>query len=171
MYIPINEPAEQIAPQARHMWQLTQTIGHLAAGILFLALLLSTQVFHWYTWIETVSYVLLGLTMLSAVFSIFIEPSLQQRYWRYSADSRYVQLKHGRWIVTATIIPVEKIEYVRLEQGPFLRKYGLCNLVLGTSTTPHTIPALLEKTAKELKSKIAQYANIPANDGEGANDG
>lgn len=73
-------------------------------------------------------------------------------------------MKNGRWNESHTLIPMEKVEFVRTEQGPIMRKYGLYNLIIGTTTSSHTIPAIPEKQAKLLKVKIAQLAKVKESD-------
>ena len=50
-------------------------------------------------------------------------------------------------------------------QGPFLRKYGLYNVEIGTTTSDHTIPAIHHDEAYALREQIATYAKVKL-DGE-----
>ncbi len=164
MYITMNEPREKIADQAVQVWRISNTIGHGIALIVLGILLYSSEHFNWYSWIQIALFVLIGLIGLSSIFSIFIEPVFLQKTWRYEIDEEFIQMKNGRWNESHTLIPMEKVEFVRTEQGPIMRKYGLYNLIIGTTTSSHTIPAIPEKQAKLLKVKIAQLAKVKESD-------
>ncbi|XXM72678.1 PH domain-containing protein [Lysinibacillus sphaericus] len=166
MYIHINEPTETISKNAAKVWRISNTIGHTIVLIIIGILLLCTEKFDWYNWVGITLYVLGGLFIVSAVFSIFIEPVYLQRTWRYQVDQDFVQLKFGRWEQKHILIPMEKVEYVRTEQGPLMRRYGLYEIEIGTTASSHKIPAIPADTAKTLKAEIATYAKIRDNETE-----
>jgi uncharacterized protein len=166
MYIHIEEPTETISKDAVQMWRLTNTIGHGISLIIVAVLLYCADHFHWYGWVSPVLYTVGGLLILSALYSILLEPVFVQRHWRYRIDEEFIQLKHGKWNSNHVVIPMEKVEYVRTEQGPFLRKYSLYDLEVGTTTSNHKIPAIPQAEAERLKAVIATYAKVRDEEGE-----
>ena len=164
MYLSIEEPTGKISSNAVSVWRISNTLGHLSALIIAAILLVCSRQFGWYVWIGTVLYGLSGIILLSAIYSIAIEPVYLQRTWRYQIDEEFVQLKHGRWREKHTLIPMEKVEYVRSEQGPFMRRYNLYSIEVGTTTTSHVIPAIPSEEAKKVKAQIAVYAKIKDKD-------
>jgi membrane protein YdbS with pleckstrin-like domain len=160
MYIHINEPNEKISTNAIQVWRISNTIGHVAALLITAILLFCSNQFDWYRWVELILYFIAGFLVFSAIYSIIIEPVLTQRYWRYKIDEEFVQLKNGKWNENHTLIPMEKVEYVRTEQGPILRRYGLYNIIVGTTTSNHTLPAIPTEVAMGLKAQIATFAKI-----------
>lgn len=160
MYIHIEEPTEKISTNAIKVWRISNTIGHAVALLITAILIFCADRFDWYRWVEITLYFIGGFLTFSAIYSILIEPTLTQRYWRYKIDEEFVQLKNGKWNENHTLIPMEKVEYVRTEQGPILRKFGLYDIVIGTTTSNHTLPAIPNEVALELKSQIATYAKI-----------
>lgn len=168
MYININEPKNEISPDAVKVWRMSNTIGHIIALVIVAILFICANLFDWYDWISIVLYCLGGLAILSGIYSILIEPIYLQRTWRYEIDQEFIQLKHGRWNQQHILIPMEKVEYVRTEQGPIMRRHKLYNIEVGTSTSNHVIPAIPAEEAHLLKAQIATFAKIkdPEN-GEG----
>ena len=160
----LKEPESQISTKIIQIWRTTNTIGHGSFLLGFVALLAASYYWDWYNWVSITLYVLIGITVLSAIFSILIEPVFIQRTWRYDVDENFIQLKHGRWNVEHKIIPMAKIEYVTTDQGPFLRKAGLYSLNIGTTASSHKIPAIPEEEALKLRSLIASYANVKEDD-------
>jgi uncharacterized protein len=160
MYLNIEEPTEKISTDAVKVWRISNTLGHLLALIIIAILVVCSNMFGWFDWINIVLYILGGIAILSALFSIVIEPIYLQRTWRYQIDQQFVQLKHGKWQVKHTLIPMEKVEYVRSEQGPLMRMFDLYRIEVGTTTSSHIIPGIPSEEAKILKAQIATYAKI-----------
>jgi uncharacterized protein len=164
MYLNIEEPTEKISIDAVKVWRISNSLGHLLALIIIAILVFFSKMFGWFDWINIVLYIIGGLAFLSAVFSIVIEPIYLQRTWRYQIDQQFVQLKHGKWQVKHTLIPMEKVEYVRSEQGPLMRMFNLYKIEIGTTTSNHVIPGIPSEEAKLLKAQIATYAKIQDSD-------
>jgi uncharacterized protein len=160
MYLNIEEPTERISADVVKVWRISNTLEHVSALIVLAILIVCANKFGWYEWIGIVLYILAGVYFLYAIFSIFIQPAYIQATWRYQIDQQFIQLKHGKWQVKHTLIPMEKVEYVRTEQGPIMRKYGLFNIEIGTTTSNHVIPAIPSHEAVELKALIGIYAKI-----------
>ncbi|MCI2255160.1 PH domain-containing protein [Domibacillus sp. PGB-M46] len=159
----IKAPSKSISPQAVKMWRLSRAIGHAAAFFLISALLAMDAAWGWWSWIGWLLYGSAGFTLLSAVFTIGIEPSILQRTWRYEVSEEYVQLKHGALTRVHVLVPMAKVEYVTTNQGPVMRKYGLYNVVIGTMASSHNIPAVPEKEAFALREQIAELAQVKDN--------
>jgi len=160
MYIEIEEPNQRISSDAVKVWRISHSLTFLVELLVIAILFFCTNIFGWYNWIETILSILFGLAFLSAIYNITIQPVFLQRTWRYQVDEQFVQLKHGKWTEEHTLIPMEKVEYVKTEQGPVMRRYGLYTIEVGTTTSSHKIPAIPEDIAKQLKSQIATYAKI-----------
>ncbi|QFT91087.1 Bacterial membrane flanked domain protein [Bacillus sp. THAF10] len=164
MYLTIKEPTKKISSHAVNVWRMSNTIGHTVALIILAVLLYCSHAFGWYSWVPIVLYIFIGLFTVSAIYSIFIEPTFLQRTWRYEVDEEFIQLKEGKWNESHTIIPMEKVEVVKTEQGPLLRKFHLYNIVIGTTTSSHTIPAIPKDLALDLKARIATFAKVTEDD-------
>ncbi|WP_175637871.1 PH domain-containing protein [Metabacillus schmidteae] len=160
MYLNINEPKREISLNAVKVWRMSNTIGHIIALTIIAILFICTELFDWFSWISILLYCLGGLAILSGVYSIFIEPIYLQRTWRYEIDQEFIQLQHGMWNLQHTLIPMEKVEYVRTEQGPIMRRHKLYNIEIGTTTSNHVIPAIPTEEAHLLKAQIATFAKI-----------
>jgi uncharacterized protein len=160
LYETIQEPTEKISKEAIHVWRISNIIGHFIFLVIITVLIVLDANYDWYNWVIYVLWALGGLGIISAIWNIGLEPVLLQKYWRYGIDEEYVQLKHGRWNMTHQVIPMTKVQYVSLEQGPILRKYGLYTISIGTMASSHEIPGIPEVQAKALRDKIASLAKI-----------
>lgn len=156
----IYEPTSRISKQAIKVWRLSNLITDVIGIIIIGALLWAGIYFDWFQWIITILWILLGVAPLFSIWSVFFEPSLLYKYWRYGMDEEYVRLKYGIFNRKHTVIPMTKIQYVSAEQGPILRKYGLYTIEIGSTGSSHEIPALSEEEAFLLRDQIAHHAKI-----------
>ncbi|WP_455660376.1 PH domain-containing protein [Pradoshia sp.] len=165
MYLEIKEPTKRISADSIRVWRLSNLLGYGAALCLVGVSLYAAYAYDWKTWITTI--LTLGFTLLlaAAIWGVVVKPYYLQKTWRYEIDEQFAQLKYGHLKVRHIVIPMEKVEYVSTSQGPFLRKYGLFNVEIGTTTSDHTIPAIYQDEAKALRRQIATYAKVKL-DGE-----
>ncbi|AMM91605.1 PH domain-containing protein [Peribacillus simplex] len=160
MYSKIQPPTKKISKESVKVWRMTEAITNFITLAVFCILLYVDDYFAWKEWIGWILYGLITLSFFHAIWSIFIEPILLQKYWRYDVNEEFIQTKRGAWSETHELIPMTKVQSVKLNQGPFLRKYNLYSLSIGTMGDSHDIPAIPEKEAYELRDKIAHFAKI-----------
>ena len=160
MYSQIPTPEGRLSKNAVKVWMMAETISHFVVLIVLAILLYLDNLFSWKEWIGWILIVITGLTILSAIWSIFIKPFLLYKNWRYHADVEFLQLKSGAFNEEHQLVPMTKIQAVSTNQGPFLRKYGLYSLSVETMGSSHEIPALPEDVAIDLRNRIAHFAKI-----------
>lgn len=158
------EAQNRISTKAIRVFRLRNTLIEVLFLVIVVVLLTLGHVYEWFNWLIIIFWVLLGLVPLSATWSVIFEPNIIQKYWRYGINEQFVRLKHGRFVHHDIVIPMTKIQYVGADQGPLLRKYGLYSLTIGTLGSSHTIPALPEEEAFQIRDQIAHYAQIDEED-------
>lgn len=75
-------------------------------------------------------------------------------------DEFFVRLKIGKFFKKDIVIPMQNIQYIGVEQGPFLRKYELYEVTFGTLRSHYSIPGLDKKEASNIQEWIMNYAKI-----------
>lgn len=160
MYLQVKQPERRISRKAVTVWRLAGTISFIVWMMILGALLFLDYIFDWYNWIGIVIDIAMGLNILAGFYTIILKPYYVQKTWRYEIDEEYIQLKHGHLVEENTLIPMTKVEYVSTSQGPFLRKYRLYDVNVGTTASRHTIPALGEEEAIALTHQIARFAKV-----------
>ncbi len=155
----MNAPQQRLSKNAIKVWLVSDTIGN-TIGLIVLSVLFYLDFY--FSWKEWVGWILIGITALAIIGGIwsFIHPFLLYKNWRYDVNEEFLQLKFGAINETHELVPMTKIQSVATEQGPLLRKYGLCSVSVETTGSSHAIPALPKEVAIELRNQIAQYAKI-----------
>lgn len=150
----------KISPVYRRVLIITQIITLLIELVIFGSLLALSMHFNWYAWIPIVIYIIAGIAFINVIVEIAFLSKFTIQNWWYHVDSEYVRLKNGKFFLNYQIIPMTKIQFVETKQGPFLRKYQLYDLSIGTMGSDHTIPGLPEEIALQLREEISQYAKV-----------
>ncbi|GIO24786.1 PH domain-containing protein [Oceanobacillus sp. J11TS1] len=140
--------------------RISYSIGYLIIFLVLFSVLLINYYFGWYVWLPIVIYSLFCIALISGIWSILFKPVFFQKHWRYHIDEQYVRLKYGHINETFIIVPMTKIQFVSIAQGPILRKYKLCTINIGTMGSSLSIPGLTKEEGVELSKQIAQFAKI-----------
>ncbi|MGE8203861.1 PH domain-containing protein [Heyndrickxia sp. NPDC080065] len=160
MYLEISSPQNRLSKDAVKVWIIRETIGCLIGWIVLGVLFYLDHLYSWKEWIGWILIVITIISVLFAVWSIFIQPFLLYKNWRYGVDEEFLKLKLGAINETHQLVPMTKIQSVATHQGPLLRKYGLYSVSVETMGSSHAIPALPKDVAFELRNRIAQFAKI-----------
>ncbi|MGH3089643.1 MAG: PH domain-containing protein, partial [Rubrobacteraceae bacterium] len=135
-----SEPKERLDPRAKTVWRISNVLwaGPLvAAGLGASWFLMFVAEAPFLLWILPA----LGAALLSALL-IFVTPSLSWRQWRYEIRPDEVDLQHGIFWVTRTLVPLARIQHVDTQNGPLQRRYGLATVVFYTAAGANRIPEL-----------------------------
>lgn len=116
--------------------------------------------FSWKDWIGWILIAITVLYILASIWSVTIRPFLLYKNTRYRVDEEFLQLKTGAFIEEYEIVPMTKIQSVEMNQGPIMRKYGLCSISVKTMGSSHAISGLPRDVAWELRNQIAHHAKI-----------
>ncbi|WP_338752640.1 PH domain-containing protein [Bacillus sp. FJAT-52991] len=160
MYSKTKPPQRVISSDAVKVWRMTEIISDLIILAVLSLLYVLCYYFDWKEWIGWILIGLAALTVIAAIWGIVFGPKLKQKYWRYDVNEEFIQIKHGVWNEVHVLVPMTKVQSVELNQGPFLRKYELYSISVGTMGTTHEIPAVPKDEAYELRDQIAYYAKI-----------
>jgi len=156
----IREPKQRIQPEYIRVMRLKELIWSIVSIAIMITLFVLYNVYNWYTWVPIVLWIIAAIDFCYMIWSIGVAPVLLQRYWRYEIGAEFVQLQRGRLIRMNQLIPMAKVQYVSLEQGPFLRRFGLYNVEIGTMGSQHRIPGLIEEEAIDVRERILKLAQI-----------
>lgn len=104
-----------------------------------------------------VKYGLNGLTILLVFYFLmntFIMPVIQYKEWKYSIQEDRIELLHGVLVRNKVIIPISRIQYIEIEQGPIYQSFHLASLNINTASDVHEIPALTLEEANEISQRL-----------------
>lgn len=106
-----------------------------------------------YIWIY---YLTGGLILLFRLISALVYPTIEYKQWAYSIDEDKVQIVHGIYFITTSIVPILRIQHIEVQQGPLNRMFSLANIIIKTAGGSISIPGL----HKDEAAILAEYINV-----------
>lgn len=99
---------------------------------------------------------LLGCFAIVIVWFVlyFVLIPYRYKYFRYDITDEDLAFQKGFIFRSITYVPINRIQHIETEQGPFLRKENLMELVIHTAATAHRIAGLSVEDAMTLRAQI-----------------
>lgn len=156
----ILQPTMKISPKFSKVQRTAELLTLVITLAIVAALYAASRYFDWWGWVSVVLIVLLVSDLLYSIWSIGIAPTLYQRYFAYNVDESYITIEQGHLFYAQVVIPMAKVQTVKIEQGPLLKRHGLSTIEVGTMSTSHELPGIPTAEARALRDQIAAYAQI-----------
>ncbi|MFC4322048.1 PH domain-containing protein [Litchfieldia salsa] len=150
-------PRKRISKRALPVWRISAALTSGIGWLTVIALFVMSSIYQWPIWI---SLVVLVLSVIETTLTVFIIPSVRWKRWRYEVFEHEIEIQHGVFVMTRTIIPMMRVQHVDTKQGPILRAYHLASVTISTAATVHEIPALDLDEADQLRDFISKLARV-----------
>lgn len=157
----IRPPARRISARGLKVWCITGIIHSVLLWLLIIGGGVIVYIFDWPIW-YIVAAAIVGLII--TVLNVWIVPNIRWRRWRYEVREEEIELQHGIWITTRTLVPMVRVQHVDTVQGPLLRKFKLATIEISTAATRHEIPAVDVNEAEQLRHAISRLARVAEDD-------
>ncbi|WMJ79351.1 PH domain-containing protein [Clostridium sp. MB40-C1] len=99
---------------------------------------------------------IIGLLILNT----FIYPFIEYAQWKYTITKDKIEFSEGIYCVKTTIIPIIRVQHIKINQGPINKIFKLADIEIFTAGGSHKIPNLDMQKANEigeyLKEKIKE---------------
>lgn len=107
-------------------------------------------------------YTNIGIVIIIVLMLLntIVYPSLEYKQWRYIITKDKIEFSEGIYWIKTVIIPIVRIQHIKINQGPINRRFKLSNLEIHTAGGSYTIPNIELEKAEEisdfLKDKIKE---------------
>lgn len=102
----------------------------------------------------------IGIIVVLLLLNTFIYPVIEYAQWKYMINEDKIEFSEGIYSVTTTIIPMVRIQHIKINQGPINKIFNLADISIFTAGGTHKIPNIEMEKAKEisefLKNKIRE---------------
>lgn len=96
----------------------------------------------------------LGLFVLYKLVGLILYPLIEYRQWGYFITEDKVDIRHGIFFITNTIVPIVRIQHITVSQGPINRKLGLYDVEMSLASDSFTIECLAKEVADEIADNL-----------------
>lgn len=95
-------------------------------------------------------------SILIVFFFNFLLINYRYYYFRYEMTAKEVVFQKGYIFRSITYVPFSRIQHIETEQGPFLRREKLMELVIHTAATAHHIAGLSLEESEMLRESLLE---------------
>lgn len=146
---------------SKKSWMLSRLI----TTIIVSTILIVSDIFLIYVnkiqWAINISFFInlgVGILILLLLLNTFLYPFIEYKQWKYLITDDKVDFSEGIFFLTRTVIPIVRIQHIKVHQGPINRKFNLADIEIVTAGGSHKIPNIELSKAEEisdyLKNKI-----------------
>ncbi|MHC1684632.1 MAG: PH domain-containing protein [Clostridiaceae bacterium] len=107
-------------------------------------------------------YVNIGIAIIIflLLLNTIVYPKLEYKQWRYLITKDKIEFSEGIYWISTVVIPIVRIQHIKINQGPINKRFKLANLEIYTAGGSYTIPNIELKKAGEisdfLKDKVRE---------------
>lgn len=148
--VPPPDPVNRLPAAARTLWRLRAAGSTIVAAVITITLA-SEAGDGWMT-------AALAFTVFSAVVWVGVAPELRHRRWRYEVREEEIDIRHGTFTITRTIVPMRRVQHVETSRGLLEQALDLATVTFHTAAGSTEIPALEAAAAERVRTQIAQLA-------------
>lgn len=134
----------------------------IGGKILFLNKVLGDNINKINPYINVTIVIIIGLMILNTI----IYPVIEYKQWYYIITKDKVEFSEGIFFKERTIIPIVRIQHIKINEGPINRLLNLANIKIHTAGGVHKIPNIDREKAEEishyLKDKVKEKVNLNA---------
>lgn len=158
-----RQPRKMISKRGLKVWRIS---GGILSLLFWVVLIVGTAIAYFSNWFAWIWLGLIGgvLVFFLTLLITWIIPGIRWRRWRYEVREQEIELQHGVFVITRTLVPMVRVQHVDTVQGPILRKYKLATIQISTAATQHEIPAVDLEEAEELRHAISRLARVAEED-------
>lgn len=133
-------------------------------------LLIGIGVAFFLNWVDHLEGIGMGIVIGYFIVVVLIFLSMmalvpyRYQFYRYDITSEDLAFQKGYFFRSITYVPINRIQHVETEQGPFLRKENLMEIVIHTAATSHRIAGLDLEEAMSLRAGIIELVKVAKED-------
>ncbi|TVT27222.1 PH domain-containing protein [Salinicoccus cyprini] len=109
--------------------------------------------FEWSHWVYWGGSIWLAIIF---IISILIRPRLYYRVTRYMLKEDFIVVRKGFFRVSTKMVPIRRVQGVKVSTGPISRKYDFAMLEVSTASAGIGLPPLKTEEASVLKEEIIE---------------
>lgn len=149
---------QKINPKAKWLMLLFEVIVAVISTIIIVVVFKKFLIDFKSTLVRYLCILGIALTWAYALISPFVRSA----WYRYAFNKDEIRKREGFLTVEETIVPIERLQKLSLETGPFDRMFGLTRVKLTTAGGDVDIRYLeiekAEAIVESLKDKVNKYA-------------
>ncbi|MBD7912223.1 MULTISPECIES: PH domain-containing protein [Clostridium] len=104
--------------------------------------------------------VAIAIIIFLMLLNTILYPRLEYKQWRYRISEDKIEFSEGIYWIRTVVIPIVRVQHMKINQGPINRKFKLADLQIYTAGGSYKIPniemAKAEEISNFLKDKVKE---------------
>lgn len=155
---------KQMPERIKKVWKKSNLVG---TGIFLIIGIGVTAFLNWLDVLDGISAWSVGIyfaiVLIWFVIAMLLIPYRYQ-FHRYEITPEDLSFQDGYIFRSITHVPINRIQHIETEQGPFLRKEKLMEIVIHTAASSHHISGLDIEEAVQLRQQIIELVKVAKED-------
>ncbi|MCC9295888.1 PH domain-containing protein [Clostridium sp. WLY-B-L2] len=153
---------ESIDRNAIKTWIIGRTIVSIIIFTIYILIkyLLIVPRFNYILMVNYLINILEFIIILFSIMESFVWPFLEYQQWKYGIFEDKIELIRGIIVRKKTIIPISRIQNLKIEQGPIQRIYKITSVNIITAGGCHEIPAIPVKEAEAISERLKRIIEM-----------
>ena len=136
-------------------WRIQALLTGLSATAV---LALGAARLNWFT--PAVRWIIVALAALLFALRVALVPPIRRRIVSYAVSTDEIDYQHGFLVVTRTVIPMNRVQHLKSEQGPLAARFRLASVHIHTAAGTVSVPGLDAEVADDLRRRISVWAGL-----------
>ncbi len=112
----------------------------------------------WFT--PAIRWAVVGLVGLRLLVELLVAPPIRYRVFWYAISPDEIDLEHGVLVRTRTVVPMNRVQYLKTEHGPIADRFRVATLHVHTAGGAVRMAGLDRGEAEQLRARIAALAHL-----------
>src|SRR6476660_8537559 len=103
---------------------------------------------------------IVGVVVALAAIGIIILPPIRYRVFWYAISPTEIDIQHGIVFIKRSVIPMHRVQSLRVERGPIADHYRMATLRISTAADTLSVSGLGRPEADAVCTRIAELADV-----------
>ncbi len=97
---------------------------------------------------------------VAGIICVIVLPPIRYRVFWYAISPTEIDVQHGIVFVKRSVIPMHRVQSLRVERGPIADHYRMANLRISTAANSLSCAGLDRREADDMCARISELADV-----------
>ena len=153
--LPGDLPRHQLPARAIRYWQ----IQNLLTGLVVVAGV-GVGMYFWTGLPDWIRIAAVAVSVLGSAGLVFVDPPLRYRRLWYAISETEIDIEEGLVVLTRTVVPMNRVQHLRMEHGLLADRFSLANLHVHTGAGVVSLRGLGRDEADRIRERVSELAHL-----------
>ncbi|WP_406948112.1 PH domain-containing protein [Staphylococcus epidermidis] len=150
-----NTKWHRVDKNIKKVWTISYILGYTIVLMFFFFLLILSNIYKWNSTINIIIIIILFIVIICMIIEYIYIKIYKYNIYKFKITNSHVFIQKKGWFnFIEKTVPIEKIYYIDIYEGPILKRYNLCTLKFGTIAYTHEIEGININQVNSYKKQI-----------------